>query len=545
MKLKTAAILVAVAVAMQALAALQVTVTATSGKVEHLVPGASSWARTRVGTKLGIGSQVRTGKRSSAELRLPDTTTYRLGPQSLLKIQAISPNEASLSRGGVFARVIKGSAVRLRGRYGTVAVRGTKVALEIIGDREYVRVWDGEAEYETPQGIIRLPAESGTWMIEGQRPLEPRPVEPDAFAGGQMLPWWESVRTGVQMDAVPASPAVEAERLDRAVQDEQIRQGEPAREALRQPTGSIAVELQQVGGIGAVGAGGSAGAFGASAVGALSVASVSLHSQPRPPVGRMLGRKIYGPFAAAQVYGLWGESGSFGGARARVRIVADQTLLQVAGRVDAQSGDDADWLLDETFAAWKGEEGDLLVGRNRILEGPVNNSDYGTLLGFGLTDGVRGHLWLGRRRVLTLAWLEDFDNLYEDDVGGFYGRLSTFLAGGNLAVAVLSQRHEGTGVAAQFSLPMIRDYVDLYGEVGDDPYGNHLETVGLYFPELYQTADIDLYVERAQRHGGDTLSSLHAYWQFEENASLVSVVQHSRMEGWRLGIGLIANIGGL
>ena len=511
-------------------------VSATTGKVEHRLPGKNKWQRSRVGTVLPPSSQVRTGRRSVAEIRLPDGTTYRLGPQSQLTIQAISPHQAALSRGGVFARVIKGSLVRIRGRYGTVAVRGTKVAFEIVGDREYVRVWEGGAEYQTPQGVIQLPGGTGTWAIEGGRPATAMNIAPDTFAGGEVVPWWENARSGVDIQTTTSSPVSETEQVERASQEEQVRETEPTR---RERTGSIEVEIQQVGPMQ-----GAAGGLNAGA-GLLSLVGLAAHSQPAFVMDKRLGKKMWGPYGAVQVYGLWGEGGSFAGARARARAVINKTMLQVSGRLDAASGDDLDVTLDETFLAWKGESWSVVAGRSRILEGPVNNSDFGTLMPFSLVDGLRVTVQPTSRTSVTLAWLQDYENIFREDRDGFYAQADTYLLGGNVGVVAVKDEHAGTGVACQFSLPLVRDYVEVYGEIGDDPMGCHLETFGLYLPELYQRTGLDLYLERAQRRGYDTLTSLHAYWEYADGKSMVGIVQHSRRQGWRFGVGFIANFTGL
>jgi len=535
--------LVAFLMAATACAADLVKVTAVSGVVEHYAPTGKQWVRSKVGAQLPPGSQVRSGKRSAAELTFPDGTRYRLAAESQVTLQTMKPQEVALARGGLFARIIRGSAVRLTGRYGTVAVRGTDVAFQIVGDKEYVRVWGGDAQYETPQGIIDLPPSSSAWSLEGARPATATNIEPERFAGGEIRPFWENVRSGVEIKAAPSAPATKTVQADRATQQEEIRNQEPGREDLRETTGNIVVDIQQAGAA-ASAAGGGGFSLGAGAASLLSLTALADTAADDVNVGRSLGRKMWGPYTAAQAYGLWGESGSFLGGRARLRTVYDKTLLQVSGRWETMTGSDPDFLLDETFAAWKSEEWQLLAGRSRILEGPVNNSDFGTLMPFNLTDGIHGNYWLNPRTSLSLAWIEDYDSLFHNDEQALYGRLSTYVAGGSVGIAALRDQGRGTGVVGQVSLPLLPDVLDGYAEFGDDSEGRHLETVGLYLPGLYQDHGLDLYLERAQRHGFDTLTSLNAYWELDEDMQVIGVVNHSRMEGWRFGVGFIANFGG-
>jgi len=519
-------------------AASVVRVTAVNGFVEHYTPSAKKWARTKLGAQLPAGSKVRTGKRSAVELTFPDGTRYRLGASSQMTIQAFRPSQVALARGGLFARVIKGSAVRLKGRYGTVAVRGTQVAYEIVGDREYVQVWDGAAQYETPQGIMELPASTGAWVLAGGQPTKVGNIAPERFAGGHLQPWWEDLRTGVRVRATGANPATRRAKLRRIIQDKKLSEAAPGQVAIRDRTGVIEVEIESAAaqaGAEALSGGTSASLLGLSLASALSTQGMNM--------GRALGRKVWGPYGTAQAYGLWGEGGSFFGARARARMIVDGTMLQVSGRFDSMTGEDPNFLLDETFAAWKNDTWQVMAGRSRVLQGPVNNTDYGTLMPWNLADGVQASAWVSPRTSLTVAWLEDFDSIFEDDQKGWYGRVSTYVGGGNLSVAALHQNSHGTGVVGQATFPVVGDCVDAYAEFGDDPDGQHLETVGLTFPSLYQKYGLELYLERAQRHGLDTLTSLNAYWEVRDDWQVVGVVDHSRDEGWRVGLGFIASFG--
>jgi hypothetical protein len=516
-------------------------VTGLTGRVEHRVAG-GGWVRTRLGLTLEAGSEIRTAGRSVAELTFPDGTTYRLGPRSELRIQTLAPSEVALARGGLFARIARGSAVRLRGRYGTVAVRGTKVDYEIVDDREYVQVWDGEAQYETATATIPLAAGTGIWLTaEGVMPPAPLAVPPPSFSGGETTHFWDQVSSGVETVSLPGTALVEQSQSRQAAQQEDTVETEPAR---RVPTrGDIGVVIEQVGGQGTSGAR-AAGASDAWGLGALPLA---LAAQPagRATLGRTFGKKLFGPYLYVQSYGLWAENGSFWGARGRASAVVKRTYVQVSGRVDTFTHQDADWLLDESFAQWRGESWELTAGRLRILEGPVNNSDLGTLTSFGLHDGLYYHACPRAGTEVSLAWLEDSDSLLGEDRSGWYGRVAHKLGPGSVALAARRENGRATGVVGQFTWPLSRDRLDAYAELGDDPAGHHLETVGLYSPGLYYAHNLDLFVERARRDGFDTLTSLSAYWEFAEGQRLVAIAQHSRrLDDWRLGVGFIASLRG-
>lgn len=506
------------------------------GKVTHLLPDTTTWQRTGLGTRLPAGTQIKTGRRSLVELRLPDGTTYRLGPMSVARLETFTPNLAKLDQGGLFARVIQGSLVRLTGVYGTVSVRGTDVAIEILNGVEYVRVWDGPAEYTTPQGTVTLAPGTATQSAPGRPPAPPVPTAPGQFSAGQETPWWEQISPGVQLDAMADAPPTQVAKSALAPVSQQVAESQPTRQETA--TGSLEVIVESA----------PSSLAGISGAGLPSLATIGL----AVPAARgmasafepMLGKRVFGPYPEAMAFGLVGEAGSVGVGRVGARFALGNTYFRISGAKWAASHTDSDLLLDETYVRAKNDHWSLLAGRFRLLDTPVDNSDYGTLTTFGLSDGVRVDFgW--RRWQLTAAWLDNYDSLAVSDREAWYFRAKAYLFGGSLALAALRQDHAGTGIAGQFSLPLVADYVDFYGEIGDDPTGRHLETFGLYFPELFQATGLDLYLERARRSGGGTLSSMHAYWRIDDDKTAVGIVEHSRKHGWRLGVGLLFTLEGL
>lgn len=95
--------------------------------------------------------------------------------------------------------------------------------------------------------------------------------------------------------------------------------------------------------------------------------------------------------------------------------------------------------------------------------------------------------------------------------GGWLGRVSVPVAGGALGLNALEQRHQSWGLSADLALPVTPMQLDAYAEVGVDPRGRHLETYGLYFPRLYQSAGVDLWVELARRQHFPAVWSALAY----------------------------------
>ena len=192
----------------------------------------------------------------------------------------------------------------------------------------------------------------------------------------------------------------------------------------------------------------------------------------------------------------WGrESAAYGHFYGEVGL---QSLASFSGFVDSRVSD--------AFIVYRNGRTDMAAGRQRYLEGPVNNSALGSLFEAAHFDGASAkHTW--PHLIATAAWINDYDTSLPDTghTGGWLGRLAAPVLGGSLGVSALQQRHEGWGWSADLALPVWPGYLDGYAEMGTDPEGRRLSTLGAYWPRLYQSAGIDLFLERAQRHGFATV----------------------------------------
>lgn len=614
------------------LAAGDVVITAVAGKVEHRAKATAGWSASRVGVSLPSGAQLRTAKDSKAELRFPDGTTFRLGPESQINLVAPSPPTAQVPKGSLFARIIKGSLVRIQGKYGAAAVRGTQLLYSTSGEGESLRAWEGSVDYSTPGGTINVPPGMGTTLAatkpgtaapavepmdrsegillsrirelrahqcetlgldpptvdaflvemvqtgavedaavleflrdkarstdqlvadnankllraleerpQAALPSPPQPVAPPQFSGVQYMPFWEQVRSGVQMDVTEGTPAQRVQMGQRSDLGQALLQTEPGR--IR--TGNLAVELSQVRTAQAQAPLRGPGTASLPTVAAALAAATVPSRASTPTLERRISDWLWGPVGGFGAYGVLSDEASIAGGRAKVSFVARDLYLQAAGRVTAQTDLKPDWSLDETFIAYRGRDAEAAGGRIRLLEGPASNSDVGSLLPFTTVDGVRLSGWLGRNWHATAAWLGDYDSVTRSDLTGGYARLQYFVGGGWLGVSGLMEKDEDLGVTGSFAFPLFPDKVTAYGEFGDDPTGRHIETFGISFPGLWYDHDLNIHVERATRGGYDTLTSLHAYWGLHDNLSLLGVVAHSEKSGNAFGIGLLASLEGL
>jgi hypothetical protein len=149
--------------------------------------------------------------------------------------------------------------------------------------------------------------------------------------------------------------------------------------------------------------------------------------------------------------------------------------------------------------------GDLIVGRQRFLAGPVQNARLGTLIRQGGQDVKDAVTWRPKltdsRQNLQLSYLIDafpstFRNAVSGTQPGWYVRAGADTEVGSFGLNV-TDNHLGrqVGGTVDFSVPAVRGQLDLYGEVGRDTFGRDVRTVGAYFPGLFESHDLDLFVE--------------------------------------------------
>jgi hypothetical protein len=192
------------------------------------------------------------------------------------------------------------------------------------------------------------------------------------------------------------------------------------------------------------------------------------------------------------------------------------------------------------YVTFRGGYGDVRVGRQRFLDGPVINSNQGTLLEFDRADAIRWTSAPHNGTTFSVAYLYDMAPLVKGfRQSGLFGRVQAQSEDGVFGVNMLTVNGERGqfGGSVDVAVPLIRRRVDLYGEVGQDPFDNLIYTVGLYFPCLYQDYDTDLFLEYAHRDGMPDLMSARIYHTFDEHWMAVAQIQHFENRNLDLGIG--------
>jgi hypothetical protein len=232
------------------------------------------------------------------------------------------------------------------------------------------------------------------------------------------------------------------------------------------------------------------------------------------------------------------DDGALGGGWLRTSGIYEDYYAEVGLQALTDFDGDDDLRLSESFIVNRHGNTDITVGRQRWLQGPVNNSGLGSLFGVTHFDGLSVD-GTGGALHATVAWVDEFSGWGDPPVrrSGWLGRVSGEVRGGLLGANLLLS-HDNLGWSIDASLPMFPGETDLYFELGKDPEGRELSTVGLYLPGLYRSSDIDLFVEYADRDGYDSVWSGAGYWEACEGWTGLAGVRITREgeAGFMLGV---------
>ncbi len=515
-------------------------------QVTHRAGAAGQWRKSTVGAQLPAGSRVRTGKRSACEIKFPDGSRVRMGPRSDLVINDPSSRRVQVVAGQVFANIVRGTGgAQIQGATATCAVKGTSVLFTgptMAGDypaRDYemAAAWQGEADFSTAEGSETLGDGQQSTARAGRRPSSAGWAPPWAYANGTLYPWWWQLQPEVGVAATPGSPVgagfKEAQVTTRSVGSTFLG-GPPT-------TGDVDVVVQSLGAAPAL------GAVSLSQVGGWSAAAVSaLSALAQSDSRELLGKHFFVSPGELDLAGILYNGGGVASAWGRGSAAWGNLYGEIGLQVLTSFEGSADGRVSDAFLVHRSGGTDVVVGRQRYIEGPVNNSALGSLFESLHFDGAAvKHTW--PRARATVAWINDYDSGLPDPgrTGGWLGRLSTPVLGGTVGVNALNWRHEGWGWSADLSLPIYPSYLDAYGEWGQDPMGRTLSTYGVYFPRLYQSAGVDLFVECARREGYLRQVSALAYIEGKGDWSAVVGARKFEHNNWEYAVGGVVRLGTL
>jgi len=356
-------------------------------------------------------------------------------------------------------------------------------------------VWDGSVDMSGGFTTFNMPPGSrfGSGGTGAALPVED--------GAGSFRPFWEGWGSGVSTEATPGTNAGMQFREDnwcalvgnRRFMERGIQGG------------GVEVIVQQ--GSGTAGAGGSGG-FRPLLLGAAVLGQAQEGRE-------WLGRRFFAAAPEVDLIALAYDGGSMAGGWLRSSLIYDSFYgeigLETLGALD---GDGWGTRVSELSVAERIGATDIIAGRQRYLEGPVINSGLGALFGVTHFDGVCVQ-YRAADLTATAAWVDSYASWGQaQEQRGWFARLWAPAAGGGFGANLLYEAGAGDwGLSIDGSLPALPGDLDLYAEVGEDPQGRCLCTVGAYLPCLYRAADVDLFVEYADRDGSDSAISATSYWQ--------------------------------
>ncbi len=544
-------------------------ITAIVLDVTHRVGAEGVWVKSSVGAQIPANSRVRTGRRSKCQITFADGSIIRMGERSDLVIKQATNVE--LSHGKLYAKIVAGTLATVKGATGVAAVKGTE--LEYIGIKEddlelppnqrheILRVYAGEVLFSNDSGPQRLTAGMVSQILGTQGPAVPVSTPPAQFPGGQRQQWWGGVRPGVQVSATPGTAA----GAELAEQQRTMREVEAA--VIPPPEeGSVEVVVTSLGAEPKRGPAGhtrqsrarwSAPDYGdfpgvernnALASATLPLGSFAFDAYADAATGQLeggpevLGKQFFGPRLGVDMFGFWAEGAAMVGALGCTSAVWDDVYLQASGLVSTKFHGRTTKFM-ETYAAMRPDWGEIVLGRQRFLDGPINNTAVGSLLTFDVADALRADYQHSDRLKLTGAYLEDFSPLLADDTSGVLLRAEHSIWGGALGGTWLHQSGGGQdGWTLDLALPAVPDSVDAYLQFGEDPMGRELGTVGVYFPGIYRKSGVDIFIERAWRDNLPTVTSVRAYRPMG-NFDTVLMLQKQSGGDTVVGIGAVLHSG--
>lgn len=525
------------------------------------------WGKAGTGTSLGINDRFRTGKRSKADVKFTDGSLLRLGQLSSIEVRS-TKGVALLGGQLLFSalrpgRVLAGTAAaEIKGSVGIIALNDD-------GSSEF-ELHSGAMDVVTPGGRVELrPGMSVKVRADGTLSAI-RSTLPFAFSDGTSNP--------ELLEGPSNSPTVGSQALAR-------ERAQPARSALAtNAQRAAALDISpdrpspfptafptvppRVAALSATTPKVLSGTkFAAAQVVGAQVAESPLPTTDDLDIGTAVshlndvdpnrGSGGSGDFRLIGVYGdggryAYGGRLSASGAQGRWLTELELTPLRVSsgsGRVrdlSTVSGGSVTYRLRRT---------QIKAGRQRFLEGPTQAAVLGSMVRQGgreTMDAVNLTHQMGSGR-LQLAYLHDafprnFPFQRAGSQKGFYGRYSIQRSIGNFGLNVLNYRNtpvsSGTGLTFDFAVPLIRNQIELYGELGRDPFKRRLTTVGVALPGLYDATDFDVYLEYASIGQGGAATNLPSelallvYRRLGPNTNLLMAVNRFSDIGTRFTLGL-------
>lgn len=517
-----------------------------------------AFRRTREGAALRVGDALRTGRRSKADVRFADGSLLRLGQLSSVELR--SSKGVRLTGGQLLFSMLKPGRVLA----GTAAaeIKGSVGLITRLknGDAEF-SLFSGRMDVVTATETIPIPPGSYVTVFAKGSRSKVRTAPPFRFAFGAYLPpLSEAPRdrpfTGSRDDL---RSRLRSDRL--ALEGYALSQTSNAPFPIdgniqaRRENASRSVALAGLASLGALALSGHDQAtsdVSASDVSpddsggtATDTSDAEFHLEEVDPD---LGRALDGDATLAFLQSNGAShlfTGRLHGFAARGPFFLDVAYSPTSvRRLTGGAATDRFRVFSDASLTVRSRRGDLQIGRQRFLSGPMRATRYGSMVRVGgrqVMDAITFRPRLRHGATMEIAYLNDaFIDYLPYEIGGaqrgFYGRAGIETRGGNFGLNVLRyanvQTPGSTGATFDFALPLVRDKVELYGEVGRDPFRRGLTGVGIALPVWYDLAQIELNLEysRVQRVRGQLQPpdeiALLAYRRLNNNILLSGALRH-------------------
>jgi len=509
--------------------------------------GATAWREAGNGTALRIDDAFRTGKRSKADIKFTDGSLLRLGQLSSVEFKsakgvrllggqllytALKPGRVLA---GTAAAEIKGSVCSVRlNADGSVDIELYSGAADVVTPGKTLTLAPGQGVSVSPLGILsQVRAASPRAFMRGspRGELLDRPsrapfvgsrnneivrIQPERLA----LQEYEGVQTNLNAAVVgnpfipkgtrpsPFPPPIPT-TLPPAPGTAPGTGGTPLPPGL--PVAGTRVATNA---LGARAVPGDAAADRDVAV-ANDVLDASVFDtsaaekhlgEGNRALGRTFGADVFGigvlSDGGTQLYG-----GRFHGFGASGKLYYDIAVQPLRARVNGRTQDYSSF--PSAFVNYRDRWGDVQVGRQRFVAGPTQATLFGSMVRAGsreVMDAARFEPTLKNGQRLEVAYIYDaFVRNLPYKFGGpqhaLYGRYSVEKPFANLGLNLFRYSNapvnSTTGVTLDFAVPIVRDKIEFYGELGRDPFRRRLTTFGLAFPGLYDRTGIEALLEYA------------------------------------------------
>lgn len=479
-----------------------------------------AWRELRLGQKLPPGSHVRTLKRSSLEARFADGSYIRLSPESVILLQQ-DDRHIVLVQGSVYGDYRNS---------GQVQVPAQEMVVKIPRNRFLVGTEDA-----TQRPPLIFSGVGATTILSGtSTPLSASP-DSEQFPYGEKGPFYQQFPTGIRTSAIPET---------RRETVEYISTENMIQTTISHPLTPIVPTVEQP----------------------LPLPLRPVMDPPDPPVlsGESHSRSVtsprpghFGPEFDGSAFAFQSNDSTLAGAYLREYGTTGGHLWEVAVTpVELFGGDDDVSLTDANVRLNLRSMGGFTLGRQRFLTGTVLNTRIGTLVRQGGRDIQDAITWqpilTDPRMSLQLSCLVDaFPSGLPTAVSGlqwgWYSRLGYKMNVGQYGLNLThNELGDQVGATLDFSVPVLRRHIELYGEVGKDTFSRDIVTVGFYFPRLYQKYDVDLFLEYSDV--GDfglpftTEYLVRAYYPLNKRVYFFSAVDGRSRDSTEYGLGLMVRL---